>query len=638
MPSSESRALHARRIAFTRAMSAGSVVLTVALLAACGGGGSGEPSAPQAYSIGGSVTGLTGTLTLQLNDANDLSITSAGSFSFSTNLPANSSYAVTVHTQPVGQACTVTGGTGVATANVANVSVACAPDTAAFWAPLRAQPTGSGPGTTGLYVLSTDTIAAAPTRITSEYAVPVDYMTLHSIGVNGMASAGHPSQFIYAAPPVGGGDARLWALDTSATSTLVPRQLSNLSLPFLQFKLACQKVAVYRNLNDPATLFFLLQLPSDGFSGACDNEWTLVRATDTASTTPTIVSIPPNNVEPLYRPDGSLAGLAMINANHELRYYTDETFSSSMQLLTGVNTFARVSSDTPSPFSHLPRSPTTMLFWTNSPTGQRLHRLSHTGQLSLIFSTTESMEPEWSDDQFYVFKILRGTDPVTTDYYSIETQTGTTAKLISSVTQPAAEPRLEVTSASGSTLLLMQAFYTSNLSSNYTRLWTMPTDQAGTQTQIATINSNVYSAYLLGNSIYVTRMVAQSNGFPTTWDYSTTVLGLDGSVTVSQRDNSIFTGVNPLLLLDAGTYYQASLSGNTLDRTLIQRSDGTPATFSMAPYEFTYVSMYEPGFSMGSSTNATGGWRALAFDSTRSRMATIDFPYSFTYFLTSPRF
>ena len=97
-------------------------------LAACGGGGGGS-HAPTTYTIGGTVTGLTGTgLVLQNNASGDLAVSAAGAFTFATRLGTGAAYAVTVKTQPSSptQNCVVTTGSGtVATSNVTNVAVAC---------------------------------------------------------------------------------------------------------------------------------------------------------------------------------------------------------------------------------------------------------------------------------------------------------------------------------------------------------------------------------------------------------------------------------------------------------------------------------------------------------------------------------
>lgn len=91
-----------------------------------GGGGGGGGSTTTTYTIGGSVSGLTGTgLVLQDNGGDNLSVTADGAFTFATALDSGATYNVTVATQPSGQTCTVANGTGTATANVTNVAVSC---------------------------------------------------------------------------------------------------------------------------------------------------------------------------------------------------------------------------------------------------------------------------------------------------------------------------------------------------------------------------------------------------------------------------------------------------------------------------------------------------------------------------------
>lgn len=79
------------------------------------------------YSVGGTVTGLTGTLVLQNNGGDDETVTADGGYTFATELADGTNYAVTVLTQPDGQNCTVSNGTGTITgADVTNVDVSCA--------------------------------------------------------------------------------------------------------------------------------------------------------------------------------------------------------------------------------------------------------------------------------------------------------------------------------------------------------------------------------------------------------------------------------------------------------------------------------------------------------------------------------
>ena len=101
------------------------------LLAACsgggyggsGGGGGGTPT----YTIGGNVSGLLGTVVLQDNAGDNLSVSANGAFAFATALAYTASYSVTVFTQPVGQVCSVANGTGtVGRATVTNIAITCA--------------------------------------------------------------------------------------------------------------------------------------------------------------------------------------------------------------------------------------------------------------------------------------------------------------------------------------------------------------------------------------------------------------------------------------------------------------------------------------------------------------------------------
>ena len=63
---------------------------------------------------------------LQNNGGNDLSVSGNGPFTFSTALAGGAAYAVTVKTNPSGQTCSVSNGSGtVASSNVTNVAVAC---------------------------------------------------------------------------------------------------------------------------------------------------------------------------------------------------------------------------------------------------------------------------------------------------------------------------------------------------------------------------------------------------------------------------------------------------------------------------------------------------------------------------------
>jgi hypothetical protein len=96
------------------------------LLAACGGGSS---APPPAYTVGGTVTGLSGSgLVLQNNLDPGFSVSAPGAFTLPGSFKSGAAYSVSVVTQPSSptQNCVVTNGAGtVGSSNVTNVAVAC---------------------------------------------------------------------------------------------------------------------------------------------------------------------------------------------------------------------------------------------------------------------------------------------------------------------------------------------------------------------------------------------------------------------------------------------------------------------------------------------------------------------------------
>ena len=82
------------------------------------------------FTVGGSVTGLTGSLTLLNNGGDPLLVTSNGSFTFGTPIIAGSGYTVTLNAQPTGQTCFLFNNSGSSvTANVTTVSLVCSDNT-----------------------------------------------------------------------------------------------------------------------------------------------------------------------------------------------------------------------------------------------------------------------------------------------------------------------------------------------------------------------------------------------------------------------------------------------------------------------------------------------------------------------------
>jgi len=105
-----------------------SLLFSSAALNSCGGGG-GDGASPATYTVGGIVSGLASANSVVLldNGSDSTPVTSNTTFTFPTALWSGAKYTVTVGTQPAGQTCTVTHGSGVMGAtDITNVSVACA--------------------------------------------------------------------------------------------------------------------------------------------------------------------------------------------------------------------------------------------------------------------------------------------------------------------------------------------------------------------------------------------------------------------------------------------------------------------------------------------------------------------------------
>jgi hypothetical protein len=125
--------MHRRIFVRTLCSALTSVFLTI-FFAAClsfgdlsgGTSNSGDASTTTTFSIGGTITGLEGaSASLVDNGADSITVSSDGTFVFPTKLTSGSSYAVSVSAPPAKHICAVQNGSGVATADVTNISVSC---------------------------------------------------------------------------------------------------------------------------------------------------------------------------------------------------------------------------------------------------------------------------------------------------------------------------------------------------------------------------------------------------------------------------------------------------------------------------------------------------------------------------------
>jgi len=327
------------------------VVATLITLQISGCGGGASSNAPSNVNIGGKVTGLLGSLVLQNNAGDSLTVTANGAFNFPTVLKNGANYAVTILTQPTGPTCVVSNGSGTATADVTNVTVTCTSDPATVYLPITSMPDdpSAQPRDPGLFVVSTGALGEQPTRILTDNIAKLGVQSRHMISAQGMASAGTPYALMYNTVNSSSGD-HVWSLNVTGSSTLVPTQLSNLTIPYYTYSTTmtgpyvvqtCDAQAIAKNLADPTSVVLVLALPTDA-TKLCNGSlrWVLIHATDSPTTTP--VSLPEltiGTIAPLYRPDGTLAGIVAMDNAGQLNFYADETFTQPRLLASNVESF-----------------------------------------------------------------------------------------------------------------------------------------------------------------------------------------------------------------------------------------------------------------------------------------------------------
>ncbi|MDH5445585.1 MAG: hypothetical protein OEY52_08495 [Gammaproteobacteria bacterium] len=106
------------------------IAISLVLIQGCsgggGGGGGGTPPADPKYSIGGTVSGLNGTLVLKNKEEPNKEITGDGSYKIASELDDKTDYAVSIVSSPDTQKCTISNENGsVDGADVSNINVNC---------------------------------------------------------------------------------------------------------------------------------------------------------------------------------------------------------------------------------------------------------------------------------------------------------------------------------------------------------------------------------------------------------------------------------------------------------------------------------------------------------------------------------
>jgi len=307
-------------------------------------------AASATFSIGGTVSGLNSSTSVTLldNGANSLKVTANGSFTFTTKLASGATYSVTVGTQPTGETCTVTNGSGtVGSANVTNVAVACSSGTGgggAYWIPYSASPAPdvTPAGSTGLFLIPSDKLASspAPTFITT------DNTSLLAIGTQISVKDGvltYSPQLMMYADTASTGITKIFGLTLAGTSSVpTPIQIGSLALPSTQV-ICPGSSSAETNIAEATSLFVVIEV---GTATQCDEAggtYEVVHYQDSSTTAPVVVNLNTTTTNTVYQ-NGNLTGLLVFDsATNSLDLYADDTFTSPTKELTGLQNGSYVS-------------------------------------------------------------------------------------------------------------------------------------------------------------------------------------------------------------------------------------------------------------------------------------------------------
>jgi hypothetical protein len=299
-------------------------------------------AAPKEYTLGGTVSGLNSGTSVTLVDGDDsIEVGANGSFTFPVKFPSGTTYNVTVGTQPSGETCTVTNGSGTISANVSNIAVSCSGNTGgggAFWIPFSATPVpGASPaGQTGLFLIPSDKLTSAP----SPSFITTDKTQLLGIGTqitgSGSTLTYSPQVMMYA-DTNSSGVTKIFGLNLVGTGTVpAPAQISNLSLA--SGTQICQIAATSEtNITTATTLFAVIEVGTSTQCSGGTGTFEVVHYTDSATTAPVVVSLNTTTINSIYQ-DGKLTALLVFDsATSSLDVYADDTFTSPTQLITSLS-------------------------------------------------------------------------------------------------------------------------------------------------------------------------------------------------------------------------------------------------------------------------------------------------------------
>lgn len=480
--------------------------------------------------MGGTVSGLTGTVVLQNNGGDDLTISANGPFTFHTAVNKQASYSVTVLQQPPGPTCQVANGTGMATADVMNVSVTCTADPATVFIPLRAEATSNPTdATNALFVVSSKVPTAAPIQVATGSINMLGVARSYTVDNSGTPSGGTPNTLVYVTVN-STGENHVWSLSLTANSSLAPKQLTTLNIPYSTTGTLggvpipspyCTSSFITKNLADASSAFVILGLPPANGNCTAANSlvWYLIHVSDAADAQPIqLQHLSSYNLQgganrasdiatmlPLYSANGKMSGIVAVDDQGNLNLYPDETFTNPTLLLANVTTFG-VTQAPPvmagTPMSAQPGY--AYLSVLRNSTGSSIYRVDSSGAFSAdLFDYTDPIaflgnDAEVDSGNLYFTNMAAGSLQSVLKIAS----GGGAAQVLYASPATAANPG-RFLGVSGSHLVFQSTQFNSNTSAIIgSTLSTLPVNMAATPTQIATYTQGS-TVFLAGGDLFV---------------------------------------------------------------------------------------------------------------------------------------
>jgi hypothetical protein len=518
------------------------------------------------------------------------------------------------------------------------VTVVCSADPAAFFLPFTG---GQMNQPTQLYAVPSKAIARAPIPIATDWSHSLGYSLQLSRDGSGKLRADKPATLIYAAGNTTTGQ-RLYALDLSAASPLVPRQVSNYT-DIGRVGFMCQTFLGHSDIDDPSSAFLLFGIPLDPVfqCGGGALEMMRVRLSDSATTAPVPVpNVPAGSKQFLYRPDGTLAGMIVCEyTTNRLLMFHDDTFTTSTTLLNGcINFHTWAQRESVSTLVNLPANPGYVhIFVLRQDGTTKLYRVNHTRTISALLhdQLSDPNDGAVSDDEYLYFSDrTQGVVPVEQTFYRVRLD-GTMAAepLYTHQIQPG-DNEVTLMGQVGTRLVLMRGLTIDpGTSARSADIRTIAKTGSVNANVIATFNEAPVYVRVFDNLLFVN----VSRQIPGTFNFVSDSLAMtvDGSIVQPLLADSNFSGAAAGRMLR----FRESTSGGvrtsrveafsvlpnqTLSSMLLTRSDGSAyALNGDSPNAFTFG--VSPAVGTGVSNGSSGSVSVL-FDIPKGFIETVTVP------------